>query len=463
MNPTQRGSETLSTATTIAKENLAPHYALHVALQTMKERCLTLQDRLTTVEEENLTLRKKHGMDKPSEANGMDSSELEVLREKVAELTRQKFQLTEHIAMVASENRQLWSRLSKLTKDNNQKLGNSLNKIKDSLATTAGHQNLIRSKTFTQNSPNPILRQKMMQDIHTIDSANNTEQMSLEEISLKDYTEPQEATGSAQRVSTDATVKHANSLGYGYLNDESMNTALQNETKKCLDGMIDIKKELLRQQSDLKVALSGLRQRKGNFISYPIRRNRADLLFSSTVLEACLNCKNQSTKPTMADKNLGTTDDRLASQSGEHHGQDVVAGAVATTTFTMPGSSDQLNRVDILQQKRLADTLDKMCPMCGEVYSSSVTFESFQDHVESHFIEDSELDMSVEKNFELISNTIGQFWPNNFIVSLVKCYKLLSERWSVSRLGFNVISRHHINLSWLWFTSVCIRGIRTCR
>lgn len=65
--------------------------------------------------------------------------------------------------------------------------------------------------------------------------------------------------------------------------------------------------------------------------------------------------------------------------------------------------------MDILQQKRIADSIDKMCPMCGEVYTSVASFELFRDHVESHFIDDSELDMSVEKHYEFVSNTVGNF------------------------------------------------------
>lgn len=245
------------------KEQLASHYALHVALQTMKERCISLQKRLTDVEDENLSLRKKYGEDNPNVHSNMgDRSEIETLREQVGELTRQKFQLTEHIGMVASENRQLWSRLSKLTKDN-QTLGISLNKIKNTL--TGGsmvHQNLIRSKTFTQNSPNPILRQRMM---HTGDNGKGMDDVSLEEISLKESNDSSNEQCLQQSnndlMNRGGTI--ANSMGFGYLNDESINTILLNDTKKCLDNMVDIKKELLRQQSDLKVALSGLRQRRG--------------------------------------------------------------------------------------------------------------------------------------------------------------------------------------------------------
>lgn len=254
------------------KEQLASHYALHVALQTMKERCLALQERLNTVEQENSTLRKQYGQDQPNfRVNNMDDrSEIEMLREQAGELTRQKYQLTEHIGMVASENRQLWLRLSKLTKDN-QSLGVSLNKIKTTLTeTTASHQNLIRSKTFTQNSPNPILRQKMqMHDGNSTATHENGKEMvdvSLEEISLKDFTDQPNVQGDPNALHTNADLQNrivANSMGFGYLNDESINTILSNDTKKCMDNMVDIKKELLRQQSDLKVALSGLRQRRG--------------------------------------------------------------------------------------------------------------------------------------------------------------------------------------------------------
>lgn len=247
-----------------SKEQLASHYALHVALQTMKERCLSLQQRLTTVEQENSTLRKKFGQDQPNRSNMDDHSEIDFLRERVGDLTRQKYQLTEHIEMVAMENRQLWLRLSKLTKDN-QTLGQSLNQIKNTLTEgTLVHQNLIRSKTFTQNSPNPILRQKMMQDGG---NGKPLEDVDLEEISLKDYTDQAGEQSGSQSHADVISRTTAISMGFGYLNDESINTILMNDTRKCLDSMVDIKKELLRQQSDLKVALSGLRQRRGKIRS----------------------------------------------------------------------------------------------------------------------------------------------------------------------------------------------------
>lgn len=275
MNVNQQANETMVPM----KENQASHYALHVALQTMKERCLALQQRLTSVEEENLALRLKYGADTPKSRSGLvdisdiNRSEADQLRDKVGELTRQKHQLTEHIGMVASENRQLWSRLSKLTKDN-QSLGISLNKIKDTLTGSGGvpaHQNLIRSKTFTQNSPNPILRQKLLQDQCGVDHAKSSDNVSMEEIVLKDFDDTKDDVTAVMRPShptVEQSNKAANSLGFGYLNDESINTILQNETKKCLEDMVDIKRELLRQQSDLKVTVSAFRQRRGKYLLF---------------------------------------------------------------------------------------------------------------------------------------------------------------------------------------------------
>lgn len=54
------------------------------------------------------------------------------LQEKIEELTKQKFQLSDHMFMVTAENRQLWNRLTRLTKTN-KSLGSQLNKISDTL------------------------------------------------------------------------------------------------------------------------------------------------------------------------------------------------------------------------------------------------------------------------------------------------------------------------------------------
>ena len=227
--------------------------ALNVALQTMKERCLHLQNRLIAVEEENMTLR-LHPKSSPgtSATNSIDkqqqqqqgATEVKILREKVSELTRQKIQLTEHIGMVAKENRQLWSRLSKLTKDNplldEPANGETTN---EEIKTVQANQNLIRSKTFTQSSPHPKLKER-------ITVVPQKDEMELEDVSLvNDFQDPNNLDNKL--------------FGFGYLQENNSDNMEIVDAKKCNEGLHEIRKQLLKQQSDLKVALTSCKKFKG--------------------------------------------------------------------------------------------------------------------------------------------------------------------------------------------------------
>lgn len=99
----------------------------------------------------------------------------------------------------------------------------------------------------------------------------------------------------------------------------------------------------------------------------------------------------------MADKNLGTSDETPT-----------IDTECGNSSAFKPNDTDQFNTIDILQQKKMADTMDKMCPMCAKIYTSNISFEVFQDHVEAHFIDDADLDVS-EKCFEFIGSTIAPF------------------------------------------------------
>lgn len=131
-----------------------------------------------------------------------------------------------------------------------------------------------------------------------------------------------------------------------------------------------------------------------------------------SVLELCINCKNNiSKKVNVADKNLGTSDElnEFYNETTERQCESSETLTEMNKAASTPIKSDICDSIDILEQKKIAGCIDKMCPMCGKVYSNAISFEIFQDHVESHFIDDTELDLSVEKNFEFVSNTIGQF------------------------------------------------------
>lgn len=48
--------------------------------------------------------------------------------------------------------------------------------------------------------------------------------------------------------------------------------------------------------------------------------------------------------------------------------------------------------------------------MCSKFYTQDILFEEFQEHVESHFRDDSDLDtLNFEKNYEMVSHTVGNF------------------------------------------------------
>lgn len=367
------------------------HYALHVALQTMKERCQSLQKRLSTLEEENLALRMAQSSIQPStglsgaetaiERRVSNQTELEVLREKVSELSRQKVQLMDHISMVAAENRQLWSRLSKLTKDGQEVVDAGIaGRLKDSAGGSA--QNLIRSKTFTKNAPNPKLRDPRLPR-EGADGSSDEMNLDLEDVSLLNKCGFIESSGGEM----------------GFLQQDGDEGVFDVETspdaKRCTEGLLEIQKELLRQQTVLRVALGKLQLKK----------------------ETCQSCRNRKgdAKPQMVDKTVEVGND-LPNLTPETTGPEdlplpeVPKTAQVTVPPTTETEATTLKYVNILQEKIKADALDKMCPMCGKIYVKNVPFDDFQEHVESHFIDaDNELDLSLDRTYEYISQTVGNF------------------------------------------------------
>lgn len=71
----------------------------------------------------------------------------------------------------------------------------------------------------------------------------------------------------------------------------------------------------------------------------------------------------------------------------------------------------QSNHLNIIHEKIIADEKNNICPMCGKIYDIEIPFESFCEHVEEHFRDESipDIDASIEHNFELISHAVGDF------------------------------------------------------
>uniref|UniRef100_A0A1A9WRP7 Zn-C2H2_12 domain-containing protein n=1 Tax=Glossina brevipalpis TaxID=37001 RepID=A0A1A9WRP7_9MUSC len=395
-------------------QNLASQYALRVALQTMKERCMYQQKRLAEVEDDNQQLRerltqtnKPNNNNIPTTYNGGGVAENFQLRLQVSELQRQNEQLNAHINMVSAENRKLWSRLSQMTKEQ------STTKLKaqdtilisgddDETALQRGltAQNLIRSKTFTQHSPNPNLRHKLI----TADSSEiEMLDISLEDEALEAHEEVENDIVQQGKQIIAANISPEESVGFGYLNVEvpNIDTAEHDfnlEAKKCIEGLQDMRREAMKQQQELNTVYS--------------------LLQNKIALRPCAECaKRIEEKPEMADKSL-ETDESLSdfkpyatNNSNNSKEQNREFDKTSSSSSTSPSEQAANNHLNIMQEKLLADEQDKTCPMCGKIYDSRITFDAFCVHVEEHFQEDIlEIEhLGKEHNFELISHAVGDF------------------------------------------------------
>lgn len=240
-------------------ENLGPQYALEVAVQTMKERCLQLEQRLSIVEEENMNLRVKHHIDGLEVNHMSSSSEIDILHKKIAQLSKVKSQLTHNVLMVATENRHLWSRLSKLTQDN-QTLGNQLVKINNTLnqntpTSSTIQTTLIRSKTFTHESPPKIVK-KTEDNAYTDASLEDISLKIINSIAQEKYELEKQCAQMTEMQSTGSMI--TNSIGFAYPYEEFDECAI-NEISQNMEKMILVKDSLITQREQLKNGFEMLR------------------------------------------------------------------------------------------------------------------------------------------------------------------------------------------------------------
>lgn len=300
------------------------------------------------MEEENLELRSRCVNASPVDpaAEYSVQTELAMLREKNNELTRQKQQLSEHITMVAAENRQLWSRLSKLTK-NNENFDQQQDKL-DPGSPTNTHQNLIRSKTFTQNNPNPKLREKFNKDEDPADLLVDVSKFAISEGNNQNGNDIQ-------------------------------------EYKKLTEDMTSIKEEADRQQVALKAVLDKLKQRK------PIK--------------VCSNCASKQ-KPTTK------IDDQAKDDPQSNPSKPIPEETTTDKSNFVDIVLNTTSNINFIETKRKADALnncDRICPMCGRIYSKESVFEEFMEHVETHFIASDDEDVSIDPAYEMVYNPVGNF------------------------------------------------------
>ncbi|XP_008210207.1 protein spindle-F isoform X1 [Nasonia vitripennis] len=357
-----------------SEDTTASEYALQVAFQTMKERCQLLQARLVIVEEENISLRLKYENNQsvdPVKINGINENSI-ILRhqEHIEELKKEKSQLEHHIFMVASENQKLWNRLTQLTRTN-KSLGNQLTKISDTLkqhpkteipaALTYSFKEIPGFKTkkngkfILPDGDEGLYNLTILpnNDLHNIniqfflDKEHSSEEVSLRLINSimveKSELELQYAEMTELQTNTEMNLKN---IGFAYPEDISADSLEQlkyHDTK-----LAQIKKALLSQQIKLKLIVDNLKKTKKN--------------------ETCNNCKNSIAKVM---RQTGTQFDSNSSLRDNNATQ---------TSLSSPST---------LPNKKIQTTEDNnICPLCGVVYSMSVSFDLFHEHVVNHFTKD---------------------------------------------------------------------------
>uniref|UniRef100_A0A0P4VLP5 UBZ1-type domain-containing protein n=1 Tax=Rhodnius neglectus TaxID=72488 RepID=A0A0P4VLP5_9HEMI len=329
------------------------NYALKVALHTMKERCQKLQNRLSCLEEENLQLRiERHsipGVAKKERDLHIDNI---TLHKKIEELNRQKSQLSHHIFMVATENKELWERLSKLSDEKNVE--------------TYSKNLLMTSNKYTNVIPDKSLQ--------ILELCKDTKEESLEEISLKVLNSIRKTRPSLEGSECDDAMEwQTNALNvkgceFNIKREDGqseLDGVIHMEIKDILDKLNIEKAMLKQQQEELKNALE-LMQR--------IAKEK-----KSQTCKTCAARYNEETasktsiKPPELPENITTS---AAADIEERDKSDLEMKFSAGITLK--------NKENAFE--------DRICPLCTKFYAKSTPFDEFNDHVLSHFVEDGEQD-----------------------------------------------------------------------
>ncbi|KAK9731307.1 Autophagy receptor zinc finger-C2H2 domain [Popillia japonica] len=311
------------------EDSTGSRYASHFALQTLKERCQSLQQKLSVLEEENIALRVQCNKSEPQHS----VTESDVLKRKILELTEQKSKLEDNFHLVVNENKKLWTRLSKLLQVN-KTLGSHLTKINESLNQHT-KKGLIRSNTFAQSDC----------DAKIAVAENDKISLELEDVSLKlistiakEKTELEAQCSEMMEIQSSVA---SNSFGFSYVNDNN-DTTVQ-ELEEHLTDLKSVKDTLEQQNIKLATALVHM-----------------DHIKNGNICQKCSNTLNivihQNIPLTEKDNEEELQLQSLAKWATPEH----------STVFVQD------------------DRSINVCPMCNKTYSKNST-SSFLLHVENHF------------------------------------------------------------------------------
>ncbi|RZF35237.1 hypothetical protein LSTR_LSTR009361 [Laodelphax striatellus] len=350
----------------------ASHYAMQVALQTMKERCQLLQQRLSSVEEDNLRLRIECQNNNREKTDVSQHSNDNKYEEQITQLTREKSQLQNRISMVAKENTKLWTRLSKLT-EANQSLGDHMTKISDTL-----NKHPIGESSILIDSS-----QRLQKD----DSVDTEE--SLEEISLKiidgikkEKEELEQQCKQMAELKTEAGV----SIGECEfaLNGGAAGAVVEGMEGGAEEGVTD---ELRSLREKMRLDLAILKDQQAE-LKAAIKR------FGE---KRCRKCADRERKEKEDEENRAKNESRrspLDMADLQRQLAEVAEPPVCDQGGMPPEGTFE----------------ERICPMCAHYYAADVPFDLFNEHVLAHFRDISEQDNepdSIINRYEVLPEFIG--------------------------------------------------------
>ncbi|XP_014240099.1 protein spindle-F [Cimex lectularius] len=323
-------------------------HALKIALMTMKDRCQKLQNRLSAMEEENLQLRiERHSIPglygkKESDPN----PELSLLNRKMEELLKQKSKLSHHVFMVATENKDLWEKIYKLAEEEY----------------SAGNNHDIQPDV-----KHKYTNLKPLRSLQIAGMCKDGKEESLEEISLRGL------SGCVERTS-------------GHDNQSTKLTD-QVKVKGCEFTLCDMTEEEEMESED--IALSELNEilEKLKMEKQILKQNQEYLKDTLEKVTGFINdnfpCKECSER---------SKEDHLNKES--HKIDEIIDNYAEEEQNKSTG--EVLNvRNGIALKNKENNFEDRICPLCTKFYAKSTPFDEFNDHVLSHFVEDSEQDSHI--------------------------------------------------------------------
>ncbi|KAF6204275.1 hypothetical protein GE061_002615 [Apolygus lucorum] len=305
----------------------------------MKERCQQLQNRLSMMEEENLQLRiERHSIPGATPKLPSDADSTSLLR-KVEDLSRQKSKLSHHIYMVANENKHLWEHLSKLTED--------------------------RSCDGSPDPSNSIGASKPKKSLLTVLNHQEGNQLSLDEIPLR----ISPILSKTHRIPVALTEWNSTSIKeceYPIMDvddddDAEMDGIVREELMEILSNIEEEKRLLKQQQQGLKAAIDVISKlsRTGSFFNN----------------NPCL---------------VGDAEEMRSCTTGEYDNLHSINSEIDETNRSEGEIMKVSNGVTLRNKENNFE--DRICPLCTKFYAKSTPFDEFNDHVLSHFVEDTDQD-----------------------------------------------------------------------